>query len=258
MLFNLDKKVGVFHFILLMNMVYILNLSSLSYQEINENSIEEVNNKEETYSSVDAYGVPFDHKLIQKMGFEKGIFIEVGANDGITQSNTYLLEKKYNWSGILIEPSSNIFELLCSNRPKSICYNCALGAFSENNTYIEGDFDGALMSSVGGQRLKRSDIHRPILMRSLQSILEEINIFHINLFSLDVEGYEYQILQGIDFNKTTFDYLLIEIYLSEYDQIVSFLEAKGYELIEMFSMYDDTLPNWDGTHNDYLFKRKIL
>ena len=32
------------------------------------------------------------------------LFFEVGANDGITQSNTLEIEKKLNWTGILVEP----------------------------------------------------------------------------------------------------------------------------------------------------------
>jgi hypothetical protein len=43
-------------------------------------------------------------------------FIDIGANDGKTSSNTYLLEKKYNWSGICSEPLPQAFKQLCKCR----------------------------------------------------------------------------------------------------------------------------------------------
>ena len=200
--------------------------------------------------------VPID-KLIEKLNIRDGVFIEVGANDGIIQSNTLLLERCYGWTGILVEPSENVYLQLCANRPNSKCFQCALGSFDENNTYVYGDFDGSAMSSIEGKRLNRS-LNKRVLMRSLQSILDEENLHHINFFSLDVEGYEYNILRGIDFSKTIFDYLLIEIYNFDYEQICNFLLEQGYDMVELFSLYDETMSDWDGTHNDYLFKRRDL
>ncbi len=210
----------------------------------------------ETYSLTDIHGVPLDHKLIKRINMKNGVFIEVGAYDGITQSNTALLEKSFGWTGILIEPSKSLYRELCIHRPYAKNFQCALGSFSENDTYILGDFVD-LMSSVGGKRLNRFPT-ACVLIRSLQSILDEAGLDHIHFFSLDTEGYEYNILCGIDFKKVKFDYILIEIYTHEYDNICELLNQNGYEMIEVLSLYDNTLPNWDGTHNDYLFKRKDL
>ena len=210
---------------------------------------------EVSYSHVDCNGVAFDYKLIQLMNFPNGTFIEVGAHDGISQSNTKRLEEFHGWKGILIEPSENLYANLVSNRPHSRCFLCALGSFTENNTYAVGDFNGGMMSSINSSRLNQT-ADKVVLVRSLQSILDEVDLKHINFFSLDTEGYELNILHGIDFNKTTFDYLLIEIYPEQFEDIVSFLKNHGYELVENFSNYSlKTNPLWDGTHNDYLFKK---
>lgn len=209
----------------------------------------------ETYSLTDKYGVPLDIKFINKTNIQNGFFVEVGANDGILQSNTLLLEKNYGWSGVLVEPSQIAFEKLEKNRPHTKNFHCALGSFEEHNTYIYGDFDGSSMSSVDGKRLNKPATSR-VLMRSLQSIFDELNVTHVDFFSLDVEGYEFHVLKGIDFERTTFNYFLIEIYEVDYEGICSFLFEKGYELVEIFSLYDHSLPDWDGTHNDYLFKKR--
>ncbi len=41
-----------------------------------------------------------------------GYFLEIGASDGVKFSNTYLLEQKYNWSGICVEPIKDDYEKL--------------------------------------------------------------------------------------------------------------------------------------------------
>src|SRR3990167_3228692 len=212
----------------------------------------------QTYSGTDAKGRPLDHKLIKRMHISNGIFIEVGASDGVTQSNTCLLERNFGWTGILVEPSPIAYEQACTNRPNSHCFQCALGSFAEDGSSVCGDFNGALMSSVNGKRLF-SPLSISVPIRSLQSILDEMAISHVNFFSLDTEGYEYNILQGIDFEKTSFDYILIEIYNWDYNSIVSFLANRGYQLIKCLSGYNHhDNPYWDGTHNHYLFVNNLL
>ena len=45
-----------------------------------------------------------DKKLKKYLNYNEGYFIELGANDGVSQSNTYYFEKNNKWNGILIEP----------------------------------------------------------------------------------------------------------------------------------------------------------
>ncbi len=164
---------------------------------------------EESYALPDAKGTPLDLKLLELLNIENGIFVEAGAVQGILQSNTKLFENRLNWTGILIEPCPMLYEQLCLNRPKSRCFSCALGSFEEDGTFVQGDFDGSSIASIHTQRQRDVDLVT-VPVRSLQSILDECEIRHVNLFSLDTEGYELNILKGIDFSKTSFDYLLIE------------------------------------------------
>lgn len=208
-----------------------------------------------TYSGRCSKGEPMDHLLIEKyLNFTNGTFIEVGANDGITQSNTKLLEEKYGWKGILIEPSIHSFEKIEINRNCKNTYNCALVDFKYKDNTILGDFNGDLMSSIDGKRKDSNHLFQ-VSCRTLQSILDETNIRHVDFFSLDVEGYELNILNGIDFSKTSFSYILIEVYTVDLENIKCFLKTHGFEMIENISGYNkETNPGWDGTHNDYLFK----
>lgn len=196
-------------------------------------------------------------KILKYLDYDGGVYIESGANDGVTQSNTYYLEKNKRWSGILIEPSESSFELCKQNRSENnIFLNCALVSNDYDSDYIEGDFDGNLMSSVNGNRRNNIGIKIKTKAKKLSDILNENNLKKIDFFSLDVEGYEYEVLKGIDFNSHEFKFLLIEIYKWDYKKIVDLLNTNGYELIENLSGFNlDNNPYWDGTHNDYLFKK---
>ena len=64
---------------------------------------------------------------------KNGYFIDLAATDGILDNNTYLLEKKYNWEGIAIEPNPKFFSALKKKR-KCICVNQVI---SEKNSIVD-------------------------------------------------------------------------------------------------------------------------
>jgi FkbM family methyltransferase len=213
-----------------------------------------------SFSLRDSKKVPLDIKLdaiIQKTG---GFFIELGANDGITQSNTAYFEFYRGWKGLLIEPSFDKYQQCCKNRPNSIVKNYACVSNEYDKDTIDGDFYGGLMASVGGSRLNSSEsnlvsVPTITLEKLLDTYLGQGKI--IDLLSLDTEGYELPILNGLNLCKYRPRYMLIEIYEKDYNEIVDFLTTHKYVLHSNFSNYSlSTKPDWDGTHNDYLFVDK--
>ena len=73
-----------------------------------------------------------DLNVLEYYNFKKrGYFVDIGASDGISLSNTYMLEKDYNWNGICVEPILNDFNILISNRKNSICVNKAVYNISD-------------------------------------------------------------------------------------------------------------------------------
>src|ERR1700755_589614 len=64
---------------------------------------------------------------------KNGTFIEAGAFDGETFSNTLNLEKEFGWSGLLIEPNPFQYQLLARKNRKAYLANCCLSLISRTS-----------------------------------------------------------------------------------------------------------------------------
>jgi uncharacterized membrane protein len=125
------------------------------------------------------------------------------------------------------------------------------------DTEIQGDFNGNLMSSVNGARLSSTNLS-VVKTITLEKLLDMNNVTNIDLLSLDTEGYELNILKGLNLTKYRPVYMLIEIYKHDYNNIIIYLESNNYRLLCNFTNYNKKdNPHWDETHNDYLFKDKL-
>lgn len=138
-------------------------------------------------------------------------FLDVGANDGKTLSNTYLLEKKYNWKGICSEPLPKAFKQLRQCRNVK-CDNNAV--FSESGLSLEFS-ESNLFSGLTKYIDKYDFVKRKnkIIVKTitLQDLLEKYKVEKIiHYFSLDTEGSELEILKSVDFNKHIFLYINLE------------------------------------------------
>ena len=61
---------------------------------------------------------------------ENGFYVESGALDGETFSNSLFFEKYRNWSGVLIEPHPDSFKILRSKNRKAVSINACLSPTS--------------------------------------------------------------------------------------------------------------------------------
>jgi FkbM family methyltransferase len=186
-----------------------------------------------------------DRKMLKYINYENGFFIECGANDGVDQSNTWHYEKYLNWKGILIEPLPNKFFELRRNRDINNHYfNVALvdNKFKEEIVEL---IDTGLTSTFKILNNKDHSLNPSIhaKVKTLTKVLEESNSpKEIDFFSLDVEGAESVVLEGINFEKYTFKYLLIET--ENFDKINKYLQEKRYIFLEKLS------------HHDFLFSKE--
>jgi FkbM family methyltransferase len=200
----------------------------------------------------------FVENLLKHVNGSNGFYVECGANDGVLFSYTYELEKM-GWRGLLIEPSLSAFNRCRVNRSRENgFYNCALVA-TEDVDRVYGDFDGGYMSGVQDScRNRRKGLLISCKAKTLNSILEEQEIKSIDLLSIDVEGYEMEVLKGFDIRKYTPKYVIIEIHDELKQDIFDFMSSVKYIVLDNLTNYNNIdFPPWDGTHNDFLFVSDI-
>jgi len=196
-----------------------------------------------------------DKKLLKYINYQNGFYIDCGANDGINQSTTWYFEKYLNWRGILIEPVPEIYNELKNNRSNNnYFYNYALVSEKYNKQEIDFIFNNKYSlyarSFMETSLLEENERKITVKCRTLENILDEIKISKvIDLFSLDVEGYEFEVLEGINFNSIKFKYILVETEFPE--KMNNFLTKKRYSFIERLSNYNS---KEKPEYGDYLYK----
>jgi len=151
-----------------------------------------------------------------------GIFLEAGAHDGWTGSNTYWLEASLGWRGIQVEPVPGLYQACRRERPQACVYHGALVSHGFTDPKIKIDCAG-LVSSValspryhltksiaaayyGTSALQTIEV--PAL--TLDECIERSGFPRVDFISLDVEGFEDQALHGLDLDKWQIQYLLVE------------------------------------------------
>lgn len=182
---------------------------------------------------------------------KNGRFLDVGAHDGVKGSNSYFFEKELGWTGLCFEPIKECFDELVKVRPNSTCINKC--AYSSNTTVKFNRVEG-YAETLSGIVDKYDERHQTRINSEIetqggkQTILEcdavtitsiceslDPNIcdpYHYDFMSLDVEGGEYDVLQGIDFSKIKIDVITIENnYPDKFENVFKFLLEKGYKFV---------------------------
>lgn len=193
-----------------------------------------------------------DSKVARILNIRNGFYIELGANDGVSQSNTLALELFSGWRGILIEPIKESFDQLKTNRSskRNCLVRAACVADSTRRPYIDIVKSGLRSTPI----LPDSDIRDPFFhatdspvhdkssiervpTSTLEEVISNCNAPHrIDLLSLDVEGGELEVLKGINFGKVKISAILLES--RDVERIRQYLAPRGYGLHRTLSKHD--------------------
>jgi FkbM family methyltransferase len=199
------------------------------------------------------YGEVFDEK-------RGGYFLDIGAHDGISLSNTYILESRYNWTGICIEANPITFEALKTNR-RARCLNVCLDRSEGEVNFILGGVMGGILDQDVDNKESDPESGKVVRLKTvpLVKILEDHHAPGIiDYLSIDVEGAEERVLAEFDFHKYTFRSISIErptellrALLKDHDYIL----IKEIPRLDCFYVHKDFMEEY--RNNLFQFYRKM-
>ena len=185
-----------------------------------------------------------DREIARRLPRRGGFFVESGANDGFRQSNTYYLARFRGWRGVLIEPFPHLARLCAAARPESATVCCALGppdlaggavtlrhaGLMSHVSGALGDDDAERARARDGQRTQGMAAHDIVIeapVRTLTEVLAGAGApSRFDLLSLDVEGYELEVLRGLDFDRFAPEAICIEARHANADAVAAMLGAR--------------------------------
>lgn len=191
----------------------------------------------------------FIYERFFKNASNPGAFVDVGAYDGVTFSNTLLFER-IGWSGICIEALPSVFDKLKAAR-SSVCVLCAVADRSGTGTFLEVDMPSGFEKMYSGLKANFDRRHRKTIqqwgqnpkeievpIRTLAELLREYRIERVDYLSIDTEGSEWKILRG--FNFRAFDVRVISVENNYQDhKIRKHMFDNGYRLAHVFANIDE-------------------
>lgn len=178
-----------------------------------------------------------------------GFFVEFGACDGLHLSNTLLLEKKYNWKGILAEPSKKYNKELQKNRSVIIdtraVYSHSGEILSFKETDNQLDLSGLELFFADDNHTKKrkaGTIYEIDTISLMDLLSEHSSPKEIDFLSIDTEGTEFHILENFNFDLYQINFLTVEHNYIDHkrEEIRNLMEKNNYtRILKDISQWDD-------------------
>lgn len=198
-------------------------------------------------------------------GANPGFFVEAGALDGEFLSNTLLLEKEHGWTGLLVEADGDMYEELLRKRRRAWASHSCLSSspypyrdilikyvrqenFQDEFSNHAARAHASLLSATAGATLDGSKpghpVYESVQCLPLATLLLAINITHVDLVSLDVEGAEVGILKHFPWERVRVDVWVVEhspildqstrgdVTIVD-EEFVSIFLSRGYEIFRI-------------------------
>lgn len=143
-------------------------------------------------------------------------FLQIGAHDGLSYDPIAPFVRAHRWPGLLVEPQPEIFAALVRNyagHDNLLFENSAIA--EQNGTLTLHRFKSAnaedhasmltstrkhyLQLNGDGHQGELEEIVVPAL--TLDALLDKHHIAHVDILQIDTEGYDFQILQMVDFTR---------------------------------------------------------
>ncbi|HEY4266220.1 MAG TPA: FkbM family methyltransferase [Micropepsaceae bacterium] len=176
-------------------------------------------------------------------GMTGGTFIDIGAHDGVTYSNSFFFETVRHWRGIAIEPNPDAFAKAAGSR-KCTVLNCCVGRESGTVRFLKISGYSEMLSGVldnyhpeHRQRVEQeieqfggTAVVIPVETRNLNEIAAQAGLSEITYLSIDTEGSELPILQSVDFGRLFVHAITVEYNFDPVKtRMISLMDARGFD-----------------------------
>jgi FkbM family methyltransferase len=169
---------------------------------------------------------------------ERGYFIEFGAADGVSTSNTYVLEKEFGWRGVLAEPNQIYFPKLRKSRSCFVSDKCVFSRTGEKLSFLATRLPGlSRLEAVNPydehEGLRADHTETTVETISLNDLLTEAKApAQIDYMSVDTEGSELEILSHFDFDRWNVSLMTVEHNgTSQRQPLFELLSRNGYRRV---------------------------
>ena len=145
--------------------------------------------------------------LLRSANWSTGYFVEIGALDGLSFSNTIMLERCFGWKGLLIEGSpSNFAELrrngrLATSVHSAVCDQVGFVDFVYSGTGAKGATNGQLGHGFRHDSTKKAITGKiaRVPCKPLGALMDDVSLpAVVDFLSLDVEGAEWNVIRTVD------------------------------------------------------------
>lgn len=160
-----------------------------------------------------------------------GVYLDIATNHPIYSSNTFFFDRCLQWSGICVEASDVYFEPIFRERSCILVPTCISSTDGEEVQFKPFALQGGVISphyKFLNTVKSGKDSIKTLRCTTVEKILARSRLNVIDFLSLDVEGHEVNVLQGVDFDKVIINVISVEIGPRLKD-VQTFLEGKGYQ-----------------------------
>jgi FkbM family methyltransferase len=140
-----------------------------------------------------------------------GYFVDIGAYDGITISNTYYLEKELDWKGLCVEANPHTYNMMTECR-NTECINIAVAPYEKEVEILLNGWSSAINDSfTSSEILKQNFESVKVNAITINELFERYNVpSEFDYLTIDIEGGELEILSQLDFSRWRFKVLTYE------------------------------------------------
>ena len=164
---------------------------------------------------------------VDEASFHNGTFVEFGARDGVSDSNTYALELGLGWRGVLIEASREEMHDIRHNRPRSLIYNALVcPSYLTNATFAKSHLPGwgGVQMTLNREHSTEIDHSENMQCLHLNEVMKTLRMHGVTFMSIDVEGFEVPILADFDFHQANVSYVQVERNVREAEDLCGVLD----------------------------------